>query len=62
MSEAAWVCKNPECGIMFQWNRMINVAAYSDDEEEPKSNYVPGKTRPEGCPKCGCPDVDSMEG
>lgn len=62
MSEAAWMCKNPECGLMFQWNRGINMATYSKNEGESESNYVPGATKPEGCPECGCSEVDSLEG
>ena len=61
MSEVAWMCRNPECGLMFQWNRGINMAIYSSGDET-LNKYVPGGTRPDGCPECGQEKVDALEG
>ncbi len=61
MSEASWICQNPECGLMFQWNRQIETASYIKNGE-PVDKRVPGFTRPDGCPECGGDEVDSLEG
>jgi hypothetical protein len=61
MSEANWFCNNPNCGLMFQWNRQIQMASYNNGEET-VDKLVPGDTRPDGCPECGGEEVEQMEG
>lgn len=61
MSQAAWMCLNTKCGLLFQWNGGINTATY-DKNGELVSKYVPGETKPSGCPECGEDEVDSLEG
>jgi hypothetical protein len=61
MSEASWFCRNPECGLLFVWNRQIQMATYNKGEE-PINKLVPGGTKPNGCPECGSEAVEQLEG
>ncbi len=57
----SWMCKNPKCGLWFQWDRTLNIAVYNRGEED-VNKYVPGDTRPSGCPECGQDEVEALDG
>jgi len=78
MSEAAWMCQNPNCGLIFQWNRFTGVASYRllhkgvrrflgifkirYTKEEDIEIPLCGDKRPQYCPECKSKEIDSLEG
>ena len=72
MSESAWLCRNRQCGLMFQWNLVTQVAnyiivlpecqEYPDGEEISMQVEVSGDAKPCGCPQCGGREIEPLEG
>lgn len=61
MSESGWLCKNKDCGIMFQWHPSTKTAAYILGDEN-KSVAIPGDNKPSRCPECGGQKIESLGG
>ena len=62
LSESCWMCLN--CGLIFQWHWTEKLAHYKlifGDKSKEISIPIPGKNKPNYCPNCNFPEVDSLE-
>lgn len=58
----SWMCLNPKCGLMFNWDRYHTKAVYCLFDKAKKTDQKIGKpmgggVRPYFCPECGGTEI-----
>ena len=62
-----WMCQNPQCGLIFNWDRYHTKTVYCifDEKkgiEKKVEKPMGGGVRPYYCPECKCLEIELIGG